>query len=150
MTFQILLFAFIEEMIKVLVVRSCMNTINAVASIFLFAVLEGIFDLPIVSAHLEYLGASIWTVFIGSFFILFCSKFLHVATSYIYLRTKFLKSAVVFCTLWHASYNSFIDSLPTFELKYYIFIPVLFFASDIIIAYLYLTSEKAITILKSR
>ena len=117
------LLAFVEEVIKFLIVWVFKRTPYSVFGLLPFALLKGVMQFSSVLQHFAYLGVEpgILPMALAVYFLTL-TKFFHVATGYVYLKAEFLALALVYCTLWHTISNPL--PLPMLSLKYYLLLPV--------------------------
>jgi hypothetical protein len=139
--FKTTLLAFVEEVIKFLIVRFFKRTPYPVIGLFPFAIFEGALQFSAVSQHLAYLGigSASLSVALALYFLLF-AKFFHVATSYVYLKSDLPVAALIYCTLWHTASN--LIPLPMLSLNQYLLLPVYGLLSSIAAAAIFLLLQR--------
>lgn len=142
--FKTTLLAFFEEMTKFLTVWIFRRTPYPFIGLFPFAIFEGALQFSAVSQHLLYLGigSQLLSVTLAIYLLSF-TKFFHVATSYVYLKSVAPILALIYCTLWHTAAN--LVYLPTLSLTYYLLIPLLDLLSSFAAVAIFLFFQKILS-----
>ncbi|NTG90864.1 hypothetical protein G6L29_31220 [Agrobacterium rhizogenes] len=142
--FQTTLLAFFEEIIKFLIVWFFKRSPYPVLGLFPVALLEFGLYFPAVRQHLGDLGIGsvFWSYILATYFLVLV-KFLHVASSYVYFKARNSFVAVIYCTIWHATFNSM--PLPALGLKYYLLLPIWAFLSSLAAAAMFLLVQKLLS-----
>ena len=142
--FQTTLLAFFEEIIKFVIVWFFKRSPYPLLGLFPVALLELGLYFPAVRQHLGDLGIEpIFLSYILATYFLVLVKFLHVASSYVYLKASNSFIAVAYCTIWHATFN--LLPLPPLSLKYYLLLPIWGFSSSVAAAGVFLLVQRLLS-----
>lgn len=139
--FQTTLLAFFEEIIKFLIVWFFKRSPHPILGLFPVALLEFGLYFPAVTQRLTDLGiASVFLSYILATYFLVLVKFLHVSTSYLYFKANNQFIAVIYCTIWHTTFN--LLPLPALSLNYYLLLPIWAFLSSLAAAAIFLLIQR--------
>ncbi len=145
----IVLTASSEEALKLLIVIILSGTRFRIAGLFPFALFEAFFDWSSVYIHLQEFEVEETHITALTAIVLCGLKFLHVATSYIYLFARHRLFALTYCIIWHASWNMMVDAMPTLNFYDYVLLAISVPLLDLAIVALYFGLERIARILAS-